>query len=193
MRHWSGHIYRGLLLSTASLIIFWDFSMFYQIFLSPQVRRWAIISCKHGIYELPQQLVRELVDTMIISNNRPSLHFWWKENLVKHQKVSKYYETDCKLHQGVLLKMRINTGSLISLSFKLGYNDFFSLSMKYFIILNTAWKVSVFWVMLIRISPHTNWIRRDTEYFKCAGEHPLRSENTWRAASEVNKFPRLFW
>ena len=56
--------------------------------------------------------------------------------------------------------MRINTGSLISLSFKLGYNNFFSLSMKYFIILNTAWKVSVFGVMLIRISPHTNWIRR---------------------------------
>ena len=21
---------------------------------------------------------------------------WWKENLVKHQKVSKYYETDCR-------------------------------------------------------------------------------------------------
>ena len=32
---------------------------------------------------------------MFVSNNRPSFHLWWKENLVKHQKVSKYYETDC--------------------------------------------------------------------------------------------------
>ena len=27
--------------------------MFYQIFLSPQVRRCAIVTYKHGIYELP--------------------------------------------------------------------------------------------------------------------------------------------
>ena len=44
-----------------------------------------------------RQLVRQLVYTMFISNNRPSFHLWWKENLVKHQKVSKYYETDCRL------------------------------------------------------------------------------------------------
>ena len=30
--------------------------MFYQIFLSPQVKRWAIITYKHGIYELPHEL-----------------------------------------------------------------------------------------------------------------------------------------
>ena len=35
------------------------------------------------------------VYTMFISNNRPSFHLWWKENLVKDRKVSKYYETDC--------------------------------------------------------------------------------------------------
>ena len=32
---------------------------------------------------------------MFISNNYPSFHLWWKENLVKHRKVSKY-ETDCR-------------------------------------------------------------------------------------------------
>ena len=32
---------------------------------------------------------------MFIRNNRPSFHLWWKENFVKHQKVSKYYENDC--------------------------------------------------------------------------------------------------
>ena len=30
--------------------------MFYGIFLSPQVKRWAIITYKHGIYELPHEL-----------------------------------------------------------------------------------------------------------------------------------------
>ena len=34
---------------------------------------------------------------MFISINRPSFHLWWKENSVKNQKVSKYYETDCRL------------------------------------------------------------------------------------------------
>ena len=31
--------------------------MFQQIFLSPQVKRSVIISKKHGIYELPQELL----------------------------------------------------------------------------------------------------------------------------------------
>ena len=30
--------------------------MFYQIIFSPQVKRWWIITCKHGIYELPNEL-----------------------------------------------------------------------------------------------------------------------------------------
>ena len=30
--------------------------MFYQIFLSPQVKRCAIITYKHGIFEMPQGL-----------------------------------------------------------------------------------------------------------------------------------------
>ena len=34
--------------------------MFYQIFLSPQVKRWAIVTYKHGIYELPHELRNDL-------------------------------------------------------------------------------------------------------------------------------------
>ena len=34
--------------------------MFYQIFLSPQVKRWVIITYKHGIYELPHVLPNDL-------------------------------------------------------------------------------------------------------------------------------------
>ena len=30
--------------------------MFYQLFLSSQVKGWAIITYKHGIYELPDEL-----------------------------------------------------------------------------------------------------------------------------------------
>ena len=41
---------------TIIFIIFWDFFIFYQISLSPQAKRSAIISNKHGIYELPNDL-----------------------------------------------------------------------------------------------------------------------------------------
>ena len=34
--------------------------MFYQILLSPPVKRWAIITYKHGIYELPHELPNDL-------------------------------------------------------------------------------------------------------------------------------------
>ena len=34
--------------------------MFYQIFLSPEMERWAIITYKHGIYELPHELPNDL-------------------------------------------------------------------------------------------------------------------------------------
>ena len=30
--------------------------MFYQIFISPQVKRWAIVTYKYGIYELSHEL-----------------------------------------------------------------------------------------------------------------------------------------
>ena len=34
--------------------------MFYQIFLSPQVKRWAIITNEHDIYELSHKLQNDL-------------------------------------------------------------------------------------------------------------------------------------
>ena len=44
---------------TIIFIIFWDFLMFYQIFFSSQVKRSAMISNKHGIYELSHELSHE--------------------------------------------------------------------------------------------------------------------------------------
>ena len=34
--------------------------MIYQIFLSPQVKQWAIINYKHDIYELSDELPNDL-------------------------------------------------------------------------------------------------------------------------------------
>ena len=39
--------------------------------------------------------MRQLVYTMLVSNNRTSFYLWWKKNLVKYQKISKCYENDC--------------------------------------------------------------------------------------------------
>ena len=39
--------------------------MFYQILLSPQMKRWAIITYKHGIYELPHDLLGALRRRML--------------------------------------------------------------------------------------------------------------------------------
>ena len=46
--------------SAIIFIICWDFFMFYQIFFSPQVNRWAIITYKHAIYDLPNELPNDL-------------------------------------------------------------------------------------------------------------------------------------
>ena len=54
------NIFSVLNMSAISFIMFWDFWMFYQIFLSPQVKRWAIITYKHGIYELVHELPNDL-------------------------------------------------------------------------------------------------------------------------------------
>ena len=44
---------------TIIFIIFWDFLMSYQIFLSPQIKQCAVITYKHGIYELPHKLLND--------------------------------------------------------------------------------------------------------------------------------------
>ena len=38
-------------------------------------------------------------NTMFISNNRALYYLWLKENLVKYQKISKYYENDRRMEQ----------------------------------------------------------------------------------------------
>ena len=39
-----------------------------------------------------------------ITNNDVSCHLWWKENLLSLQKVSKYYEHDCRYYEQECLR-----------------------------------------------------------------------------------------
>lgn len=41
---------------TITIILFWDTLIFYEVILSPQLKRSVIISNKHNIYELPHEL-----------------------------------------------------------------------------------------------------------------------------------------
>ena len=47
-----------------------------------------------------------------ITNNHASIHLWWKENLLNHQKVSKYYEHDC-MQKILLLFMALWTALVV--------------------------------------------------------------------------------
>ena len=41
--------------------------MFYQIFFSPQVKPCAIVTSKHGIYQLPHKLLNNLLRRLHLS------------------------------------------------------------------------------------------------------------------------------
>ena len=56
----SKHKMQNKILQRISFMIFWDFLMFYEIFLSPQVKRWGIIFYKNGICELPHEFLNDL-------------------------------------------------------------------------------------------------------------------------------------
>ena len=49
------------MLATIMEIKFWEFLMLYQIFFSPEVKRSAIISNKHGAHGLPHELSNDLI------------------------------------------------------------------------------------------------------------------------------------
>ena len=65
----------------------------HRIFETGSSFRWNLPSL---FFSFAWQIVRQAVNIMLITNNRAPFHLWWKENLVKHQKISKYYENDCR-------------------------------------------------------------------------------------------------
>ena len=92
---------------TISFIILQDFTMFYQIFLSPQVKQWVIINYKHGIYKLPNKLpndlrLRILGNQEILSQYQQKSPEKWQLNFscgaLFHTKTRvslRYFVTDC--------------------------------------------------------------------------------------------------
>ena len=50
--------------------------MFYQIFLSPQVKRRVIITYKHGIHELLHELPKDLSKNFVNNSEKQKLNFF---------------------------------------------------------------------------------------------------------------------
>ena len=65
--------------------------------------------------------MRQLAYTMFIINNHASLLLWWKENVVKYQKVSKHYVRDC-LQSNLLLFMFLSTAPNVKKQSYFGWN-----------------------------------------------------------------------
>ena len=67
----------------------------------------------------------------IITNNHVSFHLWGKENLLNHQKVSKYYEHDCGILQGNVDEASEDSiKSTIFARFRLIMSTFYDTSLK---------------------------------------------------------------
>ena len=76
---------------------------------------------------------------MFINNNRASFHFWRKENFVKHQKFSKYYENDC-LQNLILLFMSLLTAKFVESSHIFLKNVLKKIEILFNIKFQTQWK-----------------------------------------------------
>ena len=68
--------------------------MFYQIFLSPQVKRSAIISNKNGIYKLPHELPNDL-RLRILENLKTSLDYSLVPSLTPKLKILLILPQNC--------------------------------------------------------------------------------------------------
>ena len=119
--------------------------------------------------------MKQLVNTMFISNNRPSFHLWWKGNLVKHRKASKYYKTDCR----PIRMCRIQLPSSLFL-FTTGYTLFriFSLSWNLVTSLIRTCRIQWWWSFFLFLTGDT-----------LLGEHLVQK---FKIVCSMSKFiPRL--
>ena len=114
----------------------------------------------------------QLVYTMFISNNRPLFYLWWKENFVKHWKVSKYYGTDC-LKSFLLLIMLLSTTNFVKNSHIYARNAFFPLDKNQNSLFQKPW-FCAFWKKLL-IFVYS------------------RSYNTKRSNNSVFLYLKIYW
>ena len=56
----------------------------------------------------------QLVYTMFTTNNHDSFHLWRKKNLVKHQKVRKYYGHDCRTRCKICSELTMKTSTPVT-------------------------------------------------------------------------------
>ena len=71
--------------------------------------------------KLFSKLVGQIAYTMFITGNHASFHLWWKENLVKNQKVSKYYIRGC-LQKFCLVFMSLMNTRIVKKRLYFGWN-----------------------------------------------------------------------
>ena len=88
-------VFEGFLVSIGGILILAEAGALFCYFIICKILFFSCEGTMTPKSNVVWQLVRQKVDTMFISNNLTSFHLWWKENLVKYQKVSKYYENDC--------------------------------------------------------------------------------------------------
>ena len=110
----SRHKTQKTLLQTIISIIFSDFLPFYQMLLSSQVTRCAIIADKYGIYELLQNLSNDLkVRIEEIRNYQETVLISWKYRLVpsllgKMKNSSMVSKSSCKIEINLSLQCTIS-------------------------------------------------------------------------------------
>ena len=85
--------------------LFWqgDWTLGYH-----SMRFFVFFLCGHSARHFWKPM-RQLIYSMFISNNCASFHLWWKENLLKYQKVSKYYDSGCSLENLKKISFQENT------------------------------------------------------------------------------------
>ena len=54
---------------------------------------WCFLISQDPKFLVALKFTRQMVCTMFKINNRASIHLWWHDNFVKHQKISKYWKT----------------------------------------------------------------------------------------------------
>ena len=59
--------------------------------------------------------------------------------------------------------------------------------------ISTAWKVSVFGIILVRIFPHWDWIRRDTEYLSVFSPNTEKHGLKWWCWWKLQSYRILLW
>ena len=106
----------------------------------------------------------QLIYTMLVRNNCTLFHLRWKENLVKHSKLLKYYETDCLQNFLLLFKLLLRA-KLVKVSYIL---------------------VRIFFIFLKDVLKHT-WISLNTKF----EAHWKDQKSSWKVRDILGLFCHL--